>query len=135
MKLRVVSSKNDIVNLNSKEKMIHIAFRASNVDFLNLIQKCPSLRIIQIPPSYWKPMSNAIPAFLDMQGIELIEGDVWGHKKNLDEYFNIEETLIQEIKNLASSGMSMKDIVSRTHEIARISPQLIEYIAKFKVYS
>ena len=80
-------------------------------------------------------MSNAIQAFLDMQGIELIEGDVWGHKKNLDEYFTIEETTIQDIKNLASSGLSMEEVIGRTQEKARISPELIEYIANIKVYS
>ena len=94
MRLRVISYKDEIVNLNSNEKMIHLAFRASNVDFLNLLQKCPMLRIIQIPPSYWKTMSNAIQAFTALQGIELIEDDVWGHKKNVDEYFTIEDTLI-----------------------------------------
>jgi hypothetical protein len=27
-------------------------------------------------------LSNAIPVFLDMQGIEMLEGDVWGHRKD-----------------------------------------------------
>ena len=71
MRLRVVSSKNEIPNLNPNEKMVHLAFRASNVDFLSLMQRCPRLRMIQVPPSYHKTMSNAIQVFLDMQGIEL----------------------------------------------------------------
>jgi hypothetical protein len=29
-----------------------------------------------------------------MQGIELLQGDVWGHRKDLDEYFTIEEATI-----------------------------------------
>ena len=109
--------------------------RASNANFLNLIQKCPRMRIIQVPPSYRKTMSNAIQAFLDMQGIELIEGDVWGHKKNLDEYFTIEETVMEGIKNLTSSGLSMEEVVDQTRKRARISPELIKYIAKAKAYS
>ena len=135
MRLRVVSTKDEIVNLSSNEKMIHLAFRASNVDFLNIIQKCPRLRIIQVPPSYWKTMSNAIQPFLDMQGIELIEGDVWGHKKNLDEYFIIEETILEGIKDLTSSGLSMEEVVDQTRRRGRISPALIKYIAKTKAYS
>jgi hypothetical protein len=51
MRLRVVSARNEIPNLNPNEKMIHLAFRASNVDFLNLMQRCPRLRLIQVPPS------------------------------------------------------------------------------------
>ena len=49
MRLRVVSEKTEIPNLNPNEKMVHMAFRASNVDFLNLMQRCPRLRTIQIP--------------------------------------------------------------------------------------
>ena len=91
MKLRVVSERTEIPDLNPNEKMVHMAFRASNVDFLNLMQRCPRLRTIQVPPSYQKTMSNAIHVFLDMQGIELLEGDVWGHRKDLDEYYTIDE--------------------------------------------
>ena len=96
MRLRVVSERTEIPNLNPNEKMVHMAFRASNVDFLNLMQRCPRLRMIQVPPSYRKTMSNAIQVFLDMQGIELLQGDVWGHRKDLDEYFNIEDATIEE---------------------------------------
>ena len=41
MRLRVVSARNEIPNLNPNEKTVHLAFRASNVDFLNLMQRCP----------------------------------------------------------------------------------------------
>lgn len=133
MRLRVVSSRNEIINLNPNEKMIHLAFRASNVDYLNLLQKCPRLRMIQVPPSYKKTMSNAIQVFMDMQGIELLEGDVWGHRKDLDEYFTIEETTMENIKNLASSGLNMEDVVDQTQKKARLGPDLIKYIAKAKV--
>jgi hypothetical protein len=39
MRLRVVSARNEIPNLNPNERMVHLAFRASNVDFLNLMQR------------------------------------------------------------------------------------------------
>ncbi len=100
MRLRVVSSKNEITSLNPNEKLVHLAFRASNVDFLNLMQKCPRLRMIQVPPSYHKTMSNAIQVFLEMQGIELLQGDVWGHRKDLDEYFTVEDATLEEIRDL-----------------------------------
>ena len=132
MRIRVVSSRNEISNLSSNEKMIHLAFRASNVDFLNLMQKCPRLRMIQVPPSYQKTMSNAIQVFLDMQGIELLEGDVWGHRKDLDEYFTIEDNTLEDIRNLADSGLEMDEVIDRTQKKARIGPDLIKYIAKTK---
>ena len=60
MRLRVISSREEIGKLRPNEKMVHLAFRASNVDFLNLMQKCTRLQAIQIPPSYKKTMSEAI---------------------------------------------------------------------------
>jgi len=133
MRLRVVSSKNEIPNLNSNEKLVHLAFRASNVDFLSLMQRCPRLRMIQLPPSYRKTMSNAIEVFLDMQGIELLEGDVWGHRKDLDEYFTVDDATMEEIRTLAASGTAMDDVASQVQKKARLGPDLIKYIAKTKI--
>jgi len=133
MRLRVVSSKNEISNLNPNEKMIHLAFRASNVDFLGLMQRCPRLRMIQVPPSYKKTMSNAMQVFLDMQGVELLEGDVWGHRKDLDEYFTVEDATLEEIRTLAASGASMEDMTSQLQKKARLGTDLIKYIAKSKI--
>jgi len=133
MRLRVVSSKNEISDLNPNEKMVHLAFRASNVDFLNLMQKCPRLRMIQVPPSYRKTMSNAIQVFLDMQGIELLEGDVWGHRKDLDEYFTVDETTMEEIRKMAEGGANIDDLASQIQKKARLGQDLIKYIAKTKM--
>jgi len=133
MRLRVVSSKNEISNLNPNEKMVHLAFRASNVDFLSLMQRCPRLRMIQVPPSYHKTMSNAIQVFLNMQGIDLLEGDVWGHRKDLDEYFTVDDTTLAEINSLVASGAAVEDLASQVQKRARLGPDLIKYIAKSKI--
>jgi len=133
MRLRVISTRNEIPNLNPNEKTVHLAFRASNVDFLNLMQRCPRLRMIQVPPSYRKTMSNAIQVFLDMQGIEMLEGDVWGHRKDLDEYFTVDDATMEEIRALAASGTTMDDLSNQIQKKARLGPDLIKYIAKTKI--
>ncbi len=133
MRLRVVSGRNEIPNINPNEKIVHLAFRASNVDFLNLMQRCPRLRAIQIPTSYRKTMSNAISVFLEMQGIELLEGDVWGHRKDLDEYFTVEDVTMEEIRTLTATGVSAGDVAAQIQHKARISPDLVKYIANTKV--
>ncbi|MCX6673171.1 MAG: DUF1699 family protein [Methanothrix sp.] len=109
MRLRVVSARNEIPNLNPNEKTI------------------------QVPPSYRKTMSNAIQVFLDMQGIELLEGDVWGHRKDLDEYFTVDDTTMEEIRSLAADGASMDDVANQIQKKARIGPELIKYIVKSKI--
>ncbi len=132
MRLRVVSERTEIPDLNPNEKMIHLAFRASNVDFLNLMQRCPRLRVIQTPSSYRKTMSNAIGVFLDMQGIELLEGDVWGHRKDLDEYFTVEDATMEEIRTLVASGVTMDKVAAEIQKKAKVSQDLIKYIANTK---
>ena len=133
MRLRVISARNEIPNLNPNEKTVHMAFRASNVDFLNLMQRCPRLRMIQVPPSYRKTMSNAIQVFLEMQGVEMLEGDVWGHRKDLDEYYTLDDTTLEEISALAASGASVDDVADQIRKKARIGSDLIKYIAKTKI--
>ena len=132
MRIRVISARSEIANLNPNEKTVHLAFRASNVDYLNLMQRCPRLRMIQVPPSYRKTMSNAIQVFLDMQGIEMLEGDVWGHRKDLDEYFTVDESTLQEINSLAAGGATFDDVASEVQKTSRLGAELIKYIAKTK---
>jgi hypothetical protein len=133
MKIRIISSREEINSIRPNEKAVHMAFRASNVDFLNLVQKAPRLQMVQVPTSYMKTMSNAIEVFLDMQGIELLQGDVWGHRKDLDEYFTVEDATIEEIHSLADSGASMDDVTDKVQKKTRLNPDLIEYIAKTKI--
>lgn len=132
MKLRVVSARNEIPNINPNERMIHLAFRASNVDIINLMHRCPRIRMIQVPSSYKRTMSNAIKIFMDMESIELLQGDVWGHRKDLDEYFTIEDATLNEIRSLAAKGASMNDVAAQVQKKARIGVDLIKYIAKTK---
>jgi len=133
MRIRVVSSKDEISNLNPNERIVHLAFRPSNVDFLDLMRSCPRLRAVQVPPSYHKTMSKAIKLFLEMQGITLLEGDVWGHRKDIDEYYIVDETAIEEIGNLISEGESIEETAAAIQKKTRLAPDLIKYIAKSKI--
>ncbi len=133
MKIRVVSSREEIGSLRPNEKIVHLAFRASNVDFLNLLQKCPRLQIVQTPHSYKKTMSNAIGVFLEMQGIKLLEGDVWGHRKDLDEYFTVPDEAMNAIKSMTEKGVAPEEIAKEVQKTARLGVALIKYIAKAEI--
>ena len=67
-----------------------------------------------------------------MESIELLQGDVWGHRKDLDEYFTIEDATLNEIRSLAAKGASMNDVAAQVQKKARIGVDLIKYIAKTK---
>ncbi|AET65633.1 DUF1699 family protein [Methanothrix harundinacea] len=133
MKLRVVSSKKEIPELNPNERIVHLAFRASNVDFLTLMKRCPRLRAIQVPPSYRRTISQAIQVFLDMQGISLLEGDVWGHRKDIDEYYVVSEETIGEIEAMISRGATAEEAAEEITKRTRLAPDLIRYIARSKI--
>jgi len=133
MKIRIISSREEINSLRPNEKAVHLAFRASNVDFLNLIQKVPRLQMVQVPTSYMKTISKAIHVFLEMQGIDLLQGDVWGHRKDLDEYFTIEDVTIKEIHSLVASGVSMDVVADSVQKKTRLNPDLIKYVARTKL--
>jgi hypothetical protein len=130
MKMRVISSRSEITDLLPNEKIVHLAFRPSNTDLLDLIRKCPKLRALQVPPSYQKTMSTAFKGFLDMQGIELLEGDIWGHRKDLDEYFTVRDETVKEIKSLFQKGMGLDDIEKEIQKTTRLGPDLIKYVVK-----
>jgi hypothetical protein len=130
MKIRVMSSKNEIHELNPSEQIIHMAFRPSNIDLLELIRKCPRLRAIQMPRSHMKTMADSTQKFLNMHGIDLLEGDVWNHRKALDEYVVIEDETLNRIKALINEGVGLNAIRTKVRTAARLNPDLIKYIQK-----
>ena len=130
MKLRVVSSKKEIDGLNRNEQLIHLAFRAANTDIFKLLQNCPRIRAVQVPSSYRKTLSRASEMFLVMQGVELIEGDLWGHRKDIDEYYCIDEMVLERIDALQSSGENANDIARTISRDTKLSPALVKYLIK-----
>ena len=133
MRLRVVSSKEEIPELNPNEQMIHLAFRPSNMDVMALIQRCPRIRTVQTPPSYYRTMSKAARQFLEIQGVELLRGDVWGHRKDIDEYFMVDEGTVGEIEAMISSGVGIDETADTIQKKTRLATDLIKYIAKSKI--
>lgn len=130
MKLRVVSSKKEIDELNKNEQLIHLAFRAANTDIFKLLQNCPRVRAVQIPSSYRRTLSRASEMFLVMQGVELIEGDVWGHRKDIDEYYCIDDRILQRIEVLRDGGTNINDIARTVSCDTKLSPALVKYLIK-----
>jgi hypothetical protein len=132
MKIRVVSSREEISNLNPNEKVIHLAFRPSNKDIFSLVQTCPKVEVIQIPSSYRRTVSKSIEMFLEMQNIKLIEGDVWGHRKDINEYYSVSPALLDKVKELKSEGMSDEDIVNKLEREGKLNRDMLFYILSKK---
>ena len=128
MKIRVVSSREEIITLNSNERIVHLAFRPSNKDVFGLVETCPKVEVIQLPQSYKRTVSKSIDMFLEMQRIQLIEGDVWGHRKDLNEYYDVPSSVIDKIKAMKNEGKSTENIEQEVSRKTRLNPELVAYI-------
>ena len=128
MKIRVVSSREEIFTLNPNERLVHLAFRPSNKDIFGLVETCPKIEVIQLPKSYMRTVSKSIEMFLQMQRIQLLEGDVWGHRKDINEYYAIPSSVIEKIKEMKIEGKSAEEIEKRVSRESKLDPEMVAYI-------
>jgi hypothetical protein len=128
MKIRVVSSREEIFTLNPNERIVHLAFRPSNKDIFGLVETCPKIEVIQLPKSYMATVSKSIEMFLEMQKIQLLEGDVWGHRKDINEYYTVPSSVLDKIKEMKLEGKFAEDIEAKISRERKLNPKMIAYI-------
>ena len=128
MKIRVVSSREEIFALNPNERIVHLAFRPSNKDIFGLVETCPKIEVIQLPKSYMATVSKSIDMFLGMQRIQLLEGDVWGHRKDLNDYYSIPSSVIEKIREMKNEGKSTEAIEEEVSRRSKLNPEMVAYI-------
>jgi hypothetical protein len=128
MRIRVVSSREEIFTLNPNERIVHLAFRPSNKDIFGLVETCPKVEVIQLPKSYMRTVSKSIEMFLQMQRVQLLEGDVWGHRKDINEYYAIPSSVIEKIKEMKIEGKPTEEIEKRISRESKLNPGMVAYI-------
>ena len=107
LRIRILSSKEDIESVEEDEKLVHFAFRPSMKDVLELITKVPSVSLIEIPESYNATLSRGLHDLFEMKSIALVVGNVWGHRTDLYEYADLPA---DDVRNLLKEGKSIRDI-------------------------
>ena len=61
-----------------------------------------------------------------MQQIQLMEGDVWGHRKNINEYYEIKASIQDRISDLKKEGVSENNIHKKmTEEVSTSNLRVI----------
>jgi len=83
MQIRVISTKEEIGELSADERIVHCAFRPNYKDVHHILDMCPKLEAIQIPKSYYDTIAETVTLLLKDKKVELIEGDVQGHRKDV----------------------------------------------------
>ena len=135
MRIRVVSSKEEIFTLNSNERIVHLAFRPSNKDIFALVEACPKIEAIQIPQSYKRKISRSVEMFLDMKRIQFIEGDIWGHRKDMAEYYSMPYSMIEKIKKMKVEGKDTETIGEKVSKESTLNPEIVAYMVNKGVHA
>jgi hypothetical protein len=73
-------------------------------------------------------VSKSIEMFLEMQRIQLIEGDVWGHRKDLNEYYTVPYSVTEKIREMKMEGKSAEDIEAKISRESKLNPEMVAYI-------
>ena len=72
--------------------------------------------------------------FLEMQKIQLLEGDVWGHRKDINEYYSLPPSVMTEIRTKKAEGIPNERIVKKIEKERKLNPKMISYILNRKQY-
>jgi hypothetical protein len=83
---RLIGSENDLDELKPDEENVHFCFRPSEKDLFKLVHKCPNIKIIQLPASYYNTLSNTTKTLVSLNNIDVRVGNVWGHRTDIDTY-------------------------------------------------
>jgi rRNA maturation endonuclease Nob1 len=68
--------------------------------------------------------------FLEMQKVQLLEGDVWGHRKDINEYYTVPSSVIEQIRELKSAGTPAEMIEEKISRESKLKPDMVAYILK-----
>ena len=130
IRIRVITGRNEILNLKPEEKAVHLAFRPADRDLFNLLKACPEIELLQLPTSAYDALSKFMKMYLNSAGIQLVRGDVSGHWHDLENYFVIPAYVIEKINELKIQGLPEEDIISEVMNLRRISPDLILHLLR-----
>jgi hypothetical protein len=112
MKIRVVSSKEEIAQLNPRERVVHLVTPPTAITLLELINQCPKLEAVQVHPSRFEKLSEPSLCLLKLQGGKIFPGRIWGHRTDRSEYYIVDERAIfQKAAELRAEGLSSEEIV------------------------
>ena len=128
MEIRIISSRGEISKLSPGERIVHMAFRPSSKDIFGLIEACPKIEVIQLPKSYRRTVSKSIEMFLEMQRIQLVEGEVGGHRKDISEYYSIPSSVIEKIRKMKIERKSTEAIEKEISKRTKLDSEMVAYI-------
>jgi hypothetical protein len=67
-----------------------------------------------------------------MTNVSLLKGDVWGHRKDINEYSEIKPEVFDRIEERKKEGLSESDLLNRLGRETNFSKDLLKFLIKEK---
>jgi hypothetical protein len=67
-----------------------------------------------------------------MTNVSLLKGDVWGHRKDINEYSEIKPEVFDRIEERKKEGLSESDLLNRLGRETNLSKDLLKFLIKEK---
>lgn len=129
MKVRVVSSKEEIAQLNPRERVVHLVAPPTSLFLLELIARCLRLEAIEVHPSRLERLSRLSLCLLEVREVKIFPGVIQEHRTDMAKYYTIDEgPIIQRAKELQAEGLDSDEIVEKVARKEEVSPGLVEFI-------
>jgi hypothetical protein len=130
MQIRVISKKEEISDLSAGERIVHCAFRPNYKEIYHILDMCPKLEAIQIPKSYYDTIAESVILFLKDKRVELVEGDVQGHRKDVCDYYTVPSKVLDKIKDMKAAGAKEYEIVEAVNKMYLLRPNTVSYLVR-----
>lgn len=130
MQIKVVPHREDIAVLEANERIVHLAFRPDIKDILNILDACPKIQAIEVPKSYYNTLCKAVPILLQMRKVDLIAGEVQGHRRDLNAYYTIPAQVLEIVKERRAAGTPAELIEREIKKTHLVNSDLAAFIVK-----
>ena len=95
IRMKPIRSRENIENVVEGDECIYIGFRPSSKDLIQIIKSAPKLKIVYIPESYTKTLSQSMIMLLDMKNIQLMIGGIQS-SSNVESCFILNDVEVPE---------------------------------------
>lgn len=129
MKTRVIDAIDEIAKLDPRVRVVHLVVPPTALVLLELIKRCPRLEAVQVPPSKFHKVSKPSRRLLEVQGVKIFPGLVWGHRTDMYAYYTVDDdAILQRVGELQAEGLDPEEIIAKVAGEAKVSPGLVEFI-------
>ena len=97
IRMKPIRRREDFENIKETDECFYIGFRPSSKDLIQLIKSAPALRIIYIPESYTKTLSQSMIMLLEMKNIQLMIGGIQS-SSNVESCFILNDVELPDVE-------------------------------------